>query len=359
MAPMRIAALVGAAGLAVSVVAIVVDPSRALLGYLAAYCAVAFTAIGALVLLLIGQLTSARWLIPLRRLQESLVIVFPVLALLFVPIAVGLEHVYVWAEPGADIKRPWLSPASFIVRGMLYLAVFTIAAEVLRRRPHHRVFAAGMLPPVGLALTFAAFDWLMSLQPAWFSSMFGVYVFAGGFAAGIALLAVLTQRLHARGVASITRHHFHAIGRLLFAFVVFWTYTAYFQGFLIQIADRPNEVTFYIARLRGGWDILLWLVIALRFVLPFALLLPRQLKMRPRYVAAVSWIVIAGHVLDIYWLVIPTHDLAISPHVADIAALGGIAGLCIAFSLWRLRNATLLPVDDPSFEHGARYESPT
>ena len=238
---------------------------------------------------------------------------FPVLAVLFVPIALGLEHVYVWADPPADLsaherhvlhaKAGWLNAPGFVIRSVLYLAVFAIAAEVLRRwsrardgvvpgadaeaeQRRFRMFAAAMLPPVGLAITFAAFDWLMSLQPSWFSSMFGVYYFAGGFGAGIAVLAILARHLYATTVpGTITPHHFHALGRLLFAFVVFWAYTSYFQGFLIQIADRPNEVTFYLVRLRGGWDLVLWAVLIAHFALPFLLLLPRRLKLRPRYVS--------------------------------------------------------------------------
>jgi hypothetical protein len=380
---LRAGAVAALLGLAVTAVAIAVDPKRALLAYLAAYAAVAAAAIGALVLLLVGYVANARWLAPLRRVQEALACVFPLLALLFVPIAVGVDRIYAWADPShvfpvhelrhVEAKRAWLSEPAFVIRSFVYLGVFALASEKLRRWSlrrdgttpdrdgeralrRERMFAAAMLPPVGLAVTFGAFDWLMSLQPAWFSSMFGIYYFAGGFGAGIAVLAIVASRSPA---VPVTPHHFHALGRLLLAFVVFWTYTAYFQGFLIQIANRPVEVTFYLERTRGGWEAVLWAVLIAHFALPFLLLLPRQLKLRPRYVTTVATIVLIGHVLDMLWLVIPSGGDPASPHVADLAALVGIAGACVAFAAWRQRGVPVVPTGDPFVPSGVRYASPT
>ena len=180
----QIAGLTALVALAISVVAIALDPAAALLAYLAAYATVASIAIGALVLLLIGYATNARWLAALRRVHEAIVLVFPILAVLFVPIALGVRWIYVWADHPVPVKQAWLNPAGFIIRSALYLAVFIIAAEVLRtwsrRRDgtvpagdpeavirRERVFAAATLPPVALALTFAGIDWLMSLEPLW------------------------------------------------------------------------------------------------------------------------------------------------------------------------------------------------
>jgi len=369
-------------------VALALSPRRAWLGYLAAYTTVAAVAIGGLVLLLIGYATNARWLSPLRRLQEGIAGVFPALAVLFVPIAVGLDRIYPWADPPPDLseharhlleaKQPWLDPAAFVIRSALYLAVFTVAAELLRRWSRRRdeagpdnadpevalrrerVFAAAMLPPVALALTFAAFDWLMSLQPEWVSSMFPVYFFAGAFSAAIALLAILALQVHAGiSVLLVTRAHFHAIGRLLLGFVVFWAYTAYFQGFLIQIADRPAEITFFLVRTADGWDVWLSATIAARFAIPFLLLLPRHLKFRPRYVAAIGAVVLLGHVLDICWLVLPTAGTPAAVHWADVTSLVAVAGACLAFGTWRLRGAPVAAAGDPFLPAGLRYESPT
>lgn len=388
---LKISAAVGLVGLALTLIGILADPDRALLGYLFAYVTVAVVVVGALILLLIGYVANARWIAPLRRMQEGIVIALPALAVLFVPIALGLDRIYVWAMPASEqseslrhvlhAKAAWLNESAFLVRSILYLAVFIIAAEVLRRWSRRRdsivpgpdgevelrrerVFASAMLAPVGLALTFAAFDWLMSLQPEWMSSMFGVYVFAGGFGGGIALLAILTHKLREHPntpyvTQFVTGNHFHALGRLLLAFVVFWTYANYFQGFLIQIANRPNEVTFFVVRTRWGWEVVLWAVLLTHFVLPFLLLLPRRLKLRRGYVPAVGALVLVGHVLDMFWLVIPSTGEALNLHWVDLCALLGIGGTCIALATLRQRDVPIVSAGDPFLVRGSNYESPT
>jgi hypothetical protein len=330
---------------------------------------------------LIGHAANAKWPATQRRINESLTICFPLLAVLFIPIALALDDIYIWADPAAklsahdahlvDEKRAWLAPVPFVVRAFIYLAVFFVAAEVLRRRSRirdrvlrdperevirDRVFACVMLPFVGLAVTFAAYDWVMSLQPTWYSSIFGVYYFAGGFVAALSLLAIIAWRTRYVVPQAITRNHFHALGRLMFGFTVFWAYSAYFQGFLITIANRPTEVTFYIVRSTNGWGALLWLVILVHFAVPFLMLLPRLLKLRPAYVATVACIIITGHVLDLYWVIIPSRASAAS--WLDLVALAGVVGACVTFAGWRQRG---LPVvaNEPYLEPSMAYASPT
>ncbi len=143
-----------------------------------------------------------------------------------------------------------------------------------------------MLIPCGLALTFGAFDWLMSLQPAWSSTVFGLYLTAGSLGAGLAAVIVLAWRGVRARALPLAGDHFHAMGRLLLAYVILWAYLAYFQAFLIQIADRPDEVTFYIRRTAGNWRYATLALVALRFALPFPALVSRRMKFRPAYVGA-------------------------------------------------------------------------
>jgi len=331
----------------------------------------------ALIVQLIGHAANTRWFAPLRRVIEAPTLVFPVLILLGLPIAIDVDWLYPWVDHPRHVTRNWLEPTAFALRGALYLAVFTFAAELLRRWSRRRDAApapipddeeavrrermagAVLLPPVGLAITFASFDWLMSLDRTWYSTMFGVYVFAGGFSAALALIVVLARRHYDHVPGALTGNHFHALGRLLLAFVIFWTYTAYFQGFLIQIADKPVEITFYVARTQGGWTGVLWAVLALHFALPFLLLLPRRPKFRPRYLAGVALLVLAGHVLDFYWIVVPASGEPLAPWWADLAALVGIAGTCVAFAAWRMRGVPVVPTGDPFLATGIRYASPT
>ncbi|MGE0547147.1 MAG: hypothetical protein AB7O24_01485 [Kofleriaceae bacterium] len=373
-------------GLGATALALSIEPARALLGYLAAYVAVTTTAVGGLILLMTGYATNARWPAAIRRVHESMTVVFPVLVVLFAPIAAGVGDLYVWADPQAAVpahahaaigaKSRWLSEAAFIARGAVYLVLALAVAEWLRRlsrrqdrgepsegeavRERARLVSLGLLPVIGLAITFAAFDWVMSLDPTWFSSMFGIYVFAGGFSSAIGLVIVLAWRARETEVTAgaITPHHFHALGRLLLAFVVFWAYAAYFQGFLIQIADRPSEVTFYIARLRGGWGGVLWFSIIAQFALPFVLLLPRRLKLRPRYLASVSALVVLGHLVDVYWLVMPSALPAFAPSWIDLAPLIGIAGACVAVAAWRQRGVPSVTARDPYLVDAIDYQSP-
>lgn len=370
------------------------DPTQALHSYLVAFAYVTSLALGALLLLMIGHAVSARWMVVVRRLQEAMVSALPMLALLFIPVALGLGYLYVWADLPAHIdpahvdeelahrlehKRPYLNVPFFIGRTAFYFAVWILVAELLRRwslardrrarepagehegetRRETRL-AAAMLPLVGLCLTFAAFDWLMSLDPTWFSSMYGVYYFAGSFMGGLALLAVLSHATKRSGLLAreLSRFHFHAVGRLLLAFVLFWAYIAFFQAMLIQIANRPEEVTFYLRRTEGTW---LWFCYALiigHFVAPFVLLLPRDVKYRPAALATIAGWLLVMHYIDIYWLILPfLHDTGAAPHWLDLAALMGVSGLACAFAAWRQRGVPVLPRNDPRLARALTYRS--
>lgn len=377
------AAIVGVVGLALTALGYALAPARAMHAYLTAYAFVATTAVGALVLMLAGYAANARWMAPLRRLQEAITRAFVPLALLFVPIALAPGALYPWIDPPptwtahelhvVEAKHAYLNGPAFVFRAAMYLVIWIVAAGLLARwsrardvRPpdprapeaalgRERAFASAMLPPVGLAITFAGFDWLMSLEPRWYSAIFGLYVFVGGFVASVAVLILVARRVG----DPLTPNHFHALGRLLFGLSVLWAYLAFFQIFLIQLPDRPIEVIFYERRNDGGWGATAAVVAATRFVLPFLLLLPRAPKLRPRYLAAVATIVLAGHYLDLYWLVLPAHDATVSPHWVDLAALAGVAGVATAWCAWRQRGVPAIAARDPFLPEGLRYASPT
>jgi hypothetical protein len=235
------------------------------------------------------------------------------------------------------------------------------ASSAVSAAPHarERAFSSAVLPLVALALTFAAFDWLMSLQPFWTSTVFGVYYFAGGFVASLGLIAALSHLARRSGATLIRPPHFHALGRLMFGFTVFWAYIAFFQAMLMNLANRPEEVVFYVRRLEGGWKSVAWALLFVRFVIPFLVLLPRSIKFRSGVVALVGSGLVIGHYLDIYWLVMPILD-GDGPvvNVWDAAALCAIAGTCgLAAALW-LRGKALVPVNDPLLQQSALYRSP-
>lgn len=389
-----LAAACGAAGTALG---FWIAPRTTFFGYLTAFAFAASIALGSLIFLMISHVVGARWSVVLRRLNESIASVLPALALAFVPLAFGLRHIYLWTSEAPPLpehelhilhhRQAYLNAPFFLVRTAAYFAIWVACAALLWRwstrqdqsaagslgaarsspaaDPHQgreRTLSAALLAPVALALTFAAFDWLMSLEPLWSSTLFGVYYFAGGFVASFGLLSVLgfAARRDPAAAALIRPPHFHALGRLMFGFTVFWAYSAFFQAMLIYMANRPEEVTFYVHRTSGGFRLLTsWLVLS-RFLLPFLVLLPRWIKFRPSAMAAIGVWIIASHYVDLLWLVVPSageqHALAL---VWYASALTAIVGACVAFACALLRGKPLVPAGDAALIHSAMYRSPS
>jgi hypothetical protein len=360
--------------------------TETLFAYLTAFACVTSIALGALVFILTTYVVGASWNAVIRRLNECLVSVIPVLAVCFLPIALNLGDLYPWTLPSSTFseheqhllehKQAYLNTPFFLARAALYFALWTVAALALcrwsvrrdaasvtvARAPYarERAFASAILPIVALALTFASFDWLMSLQPFWMSTIFGVYYFAGGFVASLGLLALLAHAAARAGVDVIGPSHFHALGRLMFGFTVFWAYIAFFQALLINLPNRPDEVVFYTRRLAGGWEGVAWALFILRFIVPFFVLLPRSIKFRGQALAVVGVGLVAGQYLDMYWLVMPLHAAeGPRPSVWDAAALCAVAGTYgVAAALW-LRGKSLVPIGDPLLQQSAAYRSPS
>ena len=270
---LRISLGVGIVGSALCILGFVVDARTAYGAYLTAYVAVLGTVLGALILVMMSYATGARWFVVLRRLTETAAATVPVLLLLFVPILLGLHDLYPWVPPLDRVDAPmralvqqkhaYLNVPFFLVRGAVYFGVWLAIALLLRRwsvrqddehgvrlTRWQRRLSAGGLPAVAVTLTFASFDWMMSLTPAWYSTIYGVYVFAGGFVAALALIAVLAAIEHETGRLAdpVIGHHFQALGKLLLTFVMFWAYIAFAQILIIWIGGIPAEVSWYAVR---------------------------------------------------------------------------------------------------------------
>jgi hypothetical protein len=368
----RIAGTIGAAGAALTAVGLALDVDRALASYLVAWTACVAAAVGALFLALVLHASNATWPAAMRRLIEAVTAAVVPLLLLATPLVVGAPHVWSWIEPSPALaeaiapRRAWLAPGPFAIRGAVYFAIWLVAAELFRawsrRRDafpggrsldRERGAASALIAPVFLALTFAAFDWLMSLDPTWWSSAFGLYFITGALVSGTCCVILVA----AHAPLPLRGPHFHALGRVLLAFVVLWGYVAYFQAFLIQIADLPEEVTFYVARGSGAPRVVSYLLIALHLVLPFGLLLARRAKHRPRYVAAIAVLLLVAHVLDLWWLVVPSLVPDAMPAWTDVTALAAVAGLAVAGAAWRTGGTSLVAVGDPYLEAGLAYRS--
>jgi len=364
-------ALIGLVGAMVSV-------RQFAFSYLAAFAFAVSIALGSLFWIMIHHLTSASWSVVIRRLFENLTICLPALALLFVPIAICLPSLYGWMDVDASAndslwqaKRSYLTAPWFIARAALYLACWAALAWRLRRWSVQQdatgdraltgklsaASAWGMLL-LALTSTYAAFDWLMSLDYRWYSTMYGVYFWAGSIVSSMAAVTLTVIILRASGWLrhTITEDHLHDLGKLLFAFVIFWGYIAFSQYLLIWYANLSDETPWYVLRLQGGWR---WVTIALmlgHFVVPFVVLLSRRAKRSWTVLGFVAGWVLAFHYLDLYWLVMPTlHATDAGPHWLDFVWLLAFIGVIALGLLYGLRTAALVPVGDPRLGASLRF----
>jgi hypothetical protein len=370
-------------GLIVLVVGFLIEARDAWFSCLSAWTFGTTVCVGALLLLMIGHAAKATWMVVTRRLTEAIVDALPLYLLLFVPLVFGLAYLYPWAahaklgdlamRQAIEHKRGYLNPPFFVARTVLYFASFITVGVLLRvwskendERPRvqlvHRMrrLSAATLPVVGLAFTWASFDWTMSLEPEWYSTIYGLYYFSGSFVAAIALVCMMLHlsRLRHLPQLPITGDHVYAVGRLLFAMVIFWAYMAFSQLLIYWIADIPEEVTFYRLRTTGSWNAVTYLLVFGHFVGPFFLLLNRQYKHRSGYVASVAAWVFLMHFVDIYWLVMPVHDpTGVHLRLADLGAILFAAGVSCAWIAHRYFTAAPLPRHGPDVVEGLNYEA--
>ena len=313
--------------------------------------------------------TDAEWTVVVRRQLENIAVLVAVLAILFIPILLLRHHLYEWMniapgkEANLDSKRAYLNLNFFILRAAFFLGFFIIASQLLRRfsvrqdkdgNPQFtirlRKVAFASLPLFALCLTFGAFDWLMSLNYRWFSTMFGVYIFAGAAGSSMALLVLVITALQRAGYLKnvVTREHYHIMGKWMFAFCVFWAYIGFGQYMLIWYANMPEETQYYLTRNTESWWNLSMLLVIGRFFGPFAILLLRSIKKHPRQLCYVAAWILLMQMLDIYLVVLPAlHGTGVHVSLWDFAALIAI-GATLAFAYLRIVGKTsLFPVRDP------------
>jgi hypothetical protein len=378
----------GVIGLVLFILGLLADPWRAFAAYLFAYVTVLTLVLGALIQVMISHVTAARWFTVLRKLTLTVTTSLPLLAILVLPILFGVQRLYPWAHAAtlspalrklAEHRQAWLNVPFFATRAIIYVIVFAACGEMLRRwaarenhvsragdvvmvlRRQRRASAIGLVV-VGLTLTLVAFDWLMPLDTEWYSTVYGVYVFAGGFVAALGLIALLAYISAQNGGAlngSVSDEHFGALGKLMLTFVIFWAYIAFSQFLIIWIGDIPADSSWYAVRGSGSWGTLALIVVIGQFAIPFVLLLSRTLKRQPRALAGIGvWLVIM-HVLDVYWLVLPAFDPSgIKLSWMDPAALLMVGGLAIASAAHRVRGHVALPVNDPYIAQAVHYVEP-
>ncbi len=349
--------------------------------YLASFVFFLSLALGALFFVLLQHVTRAGWSVAVRRLAEGVAPnVFVPMAFLAAPVLFGLRALYPWTDSrlvAADhllhAKEAWLNVPFFLGRTVFYFAVWSVLAIWFHRKSVEQdatgdprltqsmeTTSTAALVLFAFTVTFFAFDYLMSLTPHWYSTIFGIYFFAGcvlGFFALLTVLAVLVSRAGALR-RTITTDHFHDLGKLVFAFTVFWAYIAFSQYMLMWYANLPEETVWYAARQAGSWRWFSLVLLFGHFVVPFLALMSRGVKRsRPILAAAAVWM-LAMHWADVYWLVMPSQSpgtIPLSP--MDVAVFAGIGGLFFAAVIRRLGAHALVPMKDPRLSESLGFEN--
>jgi hypothetical protein len=363
----------------------------ALGSYLTAFIYCLTISLGATFFVIIQHLCRAGWSVTIRRLAELFMSAIPWLAILFLPILaslfMGSGTLYNWDNPdwveanhrewATNSKGAFLSDWFFTLRSCIYLGIWTVLAVYFFRTSRRQDETAEIRlteqmqavsgPSVilfALSLTFAAFDWIMSLEPAWFSTMFGVYIFAGGILSAICAITVFVYLLQKGGALrqEVTVEHYHDFGKLIFGFITFWTYIAFSQFMLIWYANIPEETFWFGDRWAHGWETVSLALVFFHWLLPFLGLLSRHVRRRPTLMFFWAAYILVMHFVDIYWLIMPT----VNPGDALGGGLGiattllctlGMIGLCVGAVLRNGQNAPLIPARDPRLHESLAFHN--
>jgi len=370
--------LIGLVALAACAVGAFFNPDQFFRSYLWVYVFLIGVTMGSMAFAMLQYLTGGAWGVVIVRLCESAARTMPLLAVLFIPLAFGIPRLYVWSHHGAVAadhvlahKSTYLNIPFFLGRAAFYFAGWGLLAWFLNKWSarqdgtgtspayrHLRTVSAGGLLFYGYSVTFMCIDWVMSIDPHWFSTIFGMLFIAGQGLSALAFLITLLILLSNRPPFSavLTHRHIHDLGKLLLAFVMLWAYLAFSQFLIIWAGNLPDEIPWYMERLRGGWQYIGLALVFVHFALPFALLLSRDLKRDYRLLTYVAVLIILMRLVDIYWLVAPGFRKGqFGVSWMDFLVPAGLGGLWLAAFAWQLPRRALLPLGDPHLEEALEH----
>jgi hypothetical protein len=369
----RIALIIGAAGLALSAVGYFTDPRQTMFSYLTAFMFFVSFALGGLFFTMLHHLVDAKWSMVIRRLSESLMATMPLMFLLFIPIALGIHELYEWSH--ADVvakdallqkKAAYLNTTFFLIRAAAYFAIWIFLGkklyglslkqdtQVIEGFTHKaRMISAPGIILFAFTITLASFDWLMSLDPHWYSTIFGAYIFAGAFLGTLCLFTLICLFQQSKGVLTneIKTAHYHDIGKFTLGFVIFWAYMAYSQYFLIWYANIPEETIWFLHRWEGSWKTWSLVLVFGHFAIPFLLLVSRAAKRSGAVMAfGAIWLLVMRYV-DLHWIVLPNlHHHGVHFTWIDVATFAGVGGMFFWYFWSRYSSQPVIPVNDPGLQ---------
>jgi len=369
-----LALAVGALFLALFVFGLLIDRAQFFHAYLVGFIFWIGITIGSMALLMLQHLTGGAWGLIIRRVLEAATRTLPLMLILFLPILLRLNLIYPWTNRAEMDQVPalrekaahYLNPAFFTARALVYFAIWLLMMWLLNawslehdRTANGRVLKRLQMmsgPGLGLliiTITFAAIDWVMSLDPAWSSTIFGLIFVASwslsALAFGILVMSWLARREPMNAV--VRTSHFHDWGNLLMALVMLWMYFAFSQYLIIWSGNLPEETVWYVARKHGGWGVIALGIVILQFAFPFLTLLSRAAKKSPQRLGMLALLILIMRVVDVIWLIEPSFNRE-RFHLSwmDLAAPIAIGGLWIATFAWQLQKRSLVPVNDPQLE---------
>jgi hypothetical protein len=365
----RLSFVAGGIGAVLSLIGVMLDRSQFFRSYLFAYLFWFAIPLGSLAILMMHFLVGGMWGWVIRRILEAASRTLPVMALLFVPILLGMHTLYPWTESthvagdsALQHKAAYLNAPFFVLRTLLYFILWCVIAHLLNRwskeqdataelpggQSMRRVSGPGLLLYF-LTMTFASIDWVMSIEPHWFSTIYGVIwvVNQGLSALAFAIVGLTYVRTRTPAVAQqIEANYFHDLGNLLLAFLMLWAYMAFSQYLIIWSGNLAEEIPWYITRTRGAWRWVPPALIAFHFFVPFFLLLMRDVKRNSFVLGWLAIGILAVKLVDIFWLVVPGFGVN-SIHWLDPSLVIAIGGLWLGFFFWQLQKMPLLPAHMP------------
>jgi len=372
--------LLGVAGAAVVATGLVVEPQRIWPNLLLAGFYVTGIGLAAGLLVAFSSISNAGWLTAIRRVPEAIASNVYVGGLWMILLLAGIHSLYEWSHVDAvaadellQKKQFWLNVPFFSIRTIAYGALWSLCTYLLVRTSRrqdetgeisltlrNRSIAAVFTVVFTLTFWIASMDWIMSLEPHWYSTIFGVYNFSGTFTAGVAAVTVAVIVLRRRGYLKefVRDDHLHDLGKLLFAFSTFWMYIWFSQYLLIWYANIPEETIYFIKRETAGWGTFTILVLLFNWVIPFIVLMPRSAKRNEGILLRIGIVILVGHWIDLFWMILPTF-MPGSPsfsiwEIGPVALGAALACLATAGSLTRAR---LIPVKDPMLQESLTYHS--
>jgi hypothetical protein len=366
------ALIVGIVFLVILIAGIFFNPRQFFQSYLIGWTFWTGITVGSLALLMLQHLTGGGWGLVIRRSLEAATRVLPLMVVLFVPVIIGAHSIYhewmdheeVAKHPAVQFKASYLNLPFFTVRSLVYFAIWGALAFFLnkwslaqdrtadnRYTKNMRVLSGPGMVVLIFSVSFAAIDWYMSIEPEWFSTIYGfIYVAAWALSALAFVIAVMARLSREEPMRRIVAPlHFHDLGKLLLALVMLWAYFAFSQFLIIWSGNLPEEITWYLRRIYGGWGYLIVTIGILHFAAPFLFLLSRGIKRDPGKLVLIAILVLIMRAVDLLWMLAPAfqHRMWL---LMDVAAFIGFGGLWLAFFTWQLGKRSLIPINDPQFE---------